>query len=78
MICMPNTESPFLLPEEVQARTHTSEATRYRREKEGLFPKRVKLSARKVAYRRADILDWERDPEGWTERNKTTTPETQP
>lgn len=67
---MQNSESPFFLPEEVEARTHTSDSTRWRREKEGLFPKRVKLSARKIAYRRTDILDWERDPEGWAARNR--------
>jgi predicted DNA-binding transcriptional regulator AlpA len=71
---MEKSESPFLLPEEVSARTLTSDTTRWRREKEGLFPRRVKLSARKIAYRRSDIQDWERDPEGWAERNRQAGP----
>lgn len=63
------TESPFLLPSEVDARTRSSDTTRWRREKAGCFPKRIKLSARKVAYRKSDILEWESDPEGWAQRN---------
>jgi predicted DNA-binding transcriptional regulator AlpA len=62
-------ESPFLLPEEVDARTLTSDPTRWRREKAGKFPKRIKLSARKIAYRRTEILAWEADPEGWRADN---------
>lgn len=63
------TESPFLLPEEVDAISRLSAITRWRREKQGLFPKRLKLSARKIAYDRAAVMDWSKDPEGWAARN---------
>jgi predicted DNA-binding transcriptional regulator AlpA len=66
---MSGTNSPFLLPKAVEARTEISDTTRWRREKAGLFPKRIKISARKVAYRRSEIEDWEKDPEDWGRRN---------
>src|SRR6266550_2099325 len=62
-------ESPFFLPREVDEISRLSDVTRWRREKAGRFPRRVKLSARKVAYRKSEIEDWRRDPEGWAKRN---------
>lgn len=66
---MSATESPFLLPHEVDRISQLSSVTRWRREKLGKFPKRIKLSARKIAYDRAAVLDWSKDPEGWAQRN---------
>jgi predicted DNA-binding transcriptional regulator AlpA len=65
---MPNSGSVFLLPLEVDKISQLSRVTRWRREKAGLFPRRLKISARKIAYRRAEIEDWQRDPEGWVTR----------
>lgn len=62
---MTEISSQFLLPDEVGRRTLTSETTRWRREKAGRFPRRIKLGARKIGYRRSEIEAWEADPEGW-------------
>jgi predicted DNA-binding transcriptional regulator AlpA len=63
-----NPESPFLLPQAVDEISRLSRVTRWRREKAGLFPRRIKISARKIAYRKSEIEDWQRDPEGWQTR----------
>ena len=60
--------SPFLLPREVDAITRLRDLTRWRLEKQGRFPKRIKLGTRKIAWRRVDIEEWARDPEGWGEQ----------
>jgi hypothetical protein len=60
--------SPFLLPDEVDTIALICDMTRMRQEKLGRFPKRIKLANRKVAYRRTDIEEWSRDPEGWRDR----------
>jgi hypothetical protein len=62
-------DSEFLLPVDVDRISLLSPVTRWRREKAGLFPRRVKLSARKIAYRKAEIEAWAVDPEGWAKRN---------
>jgi predicted DNA-binding transcriptional regulator AlpA len=58
-------ESPFLLPAEVDAITRLHDLTRRRMEARGLFPKRVRIGARKTAHRRSDIETWMRDPDAW-------------
>jgi predicted DNA-binding transcriptional regulator AlpA len=63
------TESPFILRAELDAITRTSEQTRVRMEKRGLFPKRVTIGARKKARLRSEVDDWLRDPEGWGNRH---------
>jgi predicted DNA-binding transcriptional regulator AlpA len=65
VIKMADPESDFLLPNIVDAISHLSPVTRWRREKADKFPRRIKLSARKIAYRRSEIEEWQRDPEGW-------------
>jgi predicted DNA-binding transcriptional regulator AlpA len=67
---MASPESVFLLPIEVDAISQLSAVTRWRREKVGQFPRRVKLSARKIAYRKSEIEAWQADPEGWAKRNQ--------
>lgn len=62
---MSEIETPFLLPDEVDTLTLTSDTTRWRREKVGRFPRRIKIGARKIAYRRSEVLAWTADPEGW-------------
>jgi predicted DNA-binding transcriptional regulator AlpA len=39
--------------------------TLWRHEKRGIFPRRVKLSARRVVWRREECDEWQRDPEAW-------------
>lgn len=65
-----NAEIHFLLTKEVTALTRMSDLTRSRLEKRGKFPKRIKIGSRKVAWRRSDIEDWARDPEGWAGRQQ--------
>lgn len=62
-------KSPFLLPSEVDEISRLCDVTRWRHERVGNFPKRIKLTGRKVAYRRRDIDEWASDPEGWRKRN---------
>lgn len=62
-------ESPFLLPDEVDTIARSSDDTRMRQEKKGRFPKRIKIAAKKIAYRKSEIEEWARDPEAWRARN---------
>lgn len=59
------TETPFLLPSEVNKISRITDVTRMRLEKSGRFPKRIKIGARKIAWRRSEIEAWTADPEGW-------------
>jgi predicted DNA-binding transcriptional regulator AlpA len=61
--------SPLLLPAEVDAITHIGVMTRARLEARGLFPRRVKIGQKKIAWRRSDIEAWCSDPEGWAKPN---------
>jgi predicted DNA-binding transcriptional regulator AlpA len=60
----------FLLPSEVQEITRLRDPTRRRLERRGLFPARIHIAPRRIAWRCADVLDWCRDPEGWSRRQK--------
>jgi prophage regulatory protein len=60
----------FLLPSEVQAITRLRDPTRKRMEERGLFPARIRISPRRVGWRRTDIQTWVNDPEGWQKRNE--------
>jgi len=57
--------SPFIALSDVERRTQLSNPTRWRREKEGRFPRRINLARCKPVYRLSEIEAWERDPEGW-------------
>jgi len=61
--------SPFVLSQEADEISLVSNIARWRQEKLGRFPKRVKLANRKVAYLRRELEDWSQDPEGWRVRN---------
>ncbi|PYG00746.1 AlpA family transcriptional regulator [Thioalkalivibrio sp. ALE21] len=39
-------------------------------ERTGRFPKRLQLGERRVAWRKAEVLDYLEDPEGWRERHR--------
>lgn len=66
---MTTKEQDFMLPPEVEADVRLSGPTIWRLQKVGRFPAYIKLSARKNAARRSDIVDWKADPQGWAERN---------
>jgi prophage regulatory protein len=68
---VPMIESPFLLLPEVDKISRLSDLTRWRLEKSGRFPKRVKIAGRKVAWRKSEIEAWVADPEGWARRHNT-------
>jgi prophage regulatory protein len=55
----------FLLPSEVTELTRLRDPTRARMEHRGLFPKRLRISPRRVGWRRIDVEAWIADPEGW-------------
>jgi predicted DNA-binding transcriptional regulator AlpA len=62
--------TPFLLSlDEVEQMTCLCGLTLMRQEKLGRFPKRVKISSRRIAYLGAEIEDWLRDPEAWRQRD---------
>jgi prophage regulatory protein len=61
--------SPFLLPNEVDHISCISDVTRWRLEKSGRFPKRIRIANRKIAWRKTDIEAWAADPEGWAKRH---------
>jgi prophage regulatory protein len=58
----------FLLPSEVQEITRLRDPTRKRMEKRGLFPVRIRIAPRRVAWRNAEIKAWVEDPEAWSAR----------
>jgi prophage regulatory protein len=62
----------FLLPSEVTEITRLRDPTRARMENKGLFPRRVRISPRRVGWRRTDILDWVEDPATWPSRRQST------
>ncbi|WP_445083495.1 helix-turn-helix transcriptional regulator [Bradyrhizobium sp. TM233] len=41
------------------------DSTRWRLERKGRFPRRIRISSRKSVYRKSDIDAWQADPEGW-------------
>jgi prophage regulatory protein len=51
-------ESLVLRDRQVEDLTTLSRATRWRLEREGKFPQRIKLGPRACAWRRRDILAW--------------------
>ena len=48
----------FLFLKELEQLTGLSETTISRMERKGAFPLRVKISARRVAWLKQDVLDW--------------------
>lgn len=56
---LPVIKHTILLKPEVQDRTRLSASSIDRYEREGRFPKRLKLGRRKVGWRLADIEAWE-------------------
>jgi predicted DNA-binding transcriptional regulator AlpA len=68
---MAETPVSWLLPEEVDVRFPVSRTTRWREEKKGRFPRRVQISSKRVAYRAAEIIEWEKDPTDWARRHQT-------
>jgi predicted DNA-binding transcriptional regulator AlpA len=55
----------LLLPDEVYAIAHLGATTVWRLERDNRFPRRIKIASRKVAWRKADVLEWARDPVEW-------------
>ncbi|WP_168202946.1 MULTISPECIES: helix-turn-helix transcriptional regulator [unclassified Tardiphaga] len=60
--------TPFVLEDELKTIHPVSRVTRWRQEKAGSFPKRINLSPRTIAWRRADIEAWQIDPPRWADR----------
>lgn len=48
----------FLRKKDVIEITGLSASTIYRKENEGLFPPRIKISDRRIAWRLSDVNDW--------------------
>lgn len=48
-----------------------SDVQRWRQEKRGRFPKRVKIGLRRVAWHRAEVLEWQADPQAWAAAHAT-------
>ena len=48
----------FLSSKQVQERTSLSRTTLWRLEKEGLFPSRIQVSPRRVAWSEAEVIEW--------------------
>jgi predicted DNA-binding transcriptional regulator AlpA len=61
-------DSPFVFPAEVDKLIPVCDLTRSRMEKRGLFPRRLRITPRRIAWRRSDIEQWTADPEGWAKR----------
>ena len=48
----------FLSSKQVQELTSLSRTTLWRLEKEGLFPSRIQVSPRRVAWSEAEVIEW--------------------
>jgi predicted DNA-binding transcriptional regulator AlpA len=46
-----------------------SKSTRWRWERQGLFPKRVRLGPNSVGWRMEEVDEWADDPAGWVKKN---------
>lgn len=62
---MTEPSSSLVSRREVIQRSTLSTVTLWRWEKQGKFPRSVKVSTRRVAYRRAEFDAWLRDPQNW-------------
>ena len=55
---MPQQEKRYIRLPELQKKVPFSRATFWRLEKDGLFPKRIKIGKKSVAWLVSDIDDW--------------------
>jgi predicted DNA-binding transcriptional regulator AlpA len=62
-------QSDIMLSKEVEREVRLSAPTIWRMQKAGLFPRYFKLSPKKNAAHRSEILDWKRNPQDWAKRN---------
>lgn len=63
----PTARNEIIRPRELPTVTGLSRTTIWRLEKDGKFPKRVRLSAGTVGYRRAEVEAWQADRPNVTE-----------
>jgi prophage regulatory protein len=66
-------ESPFIFPAEVEKIIPFCDLTRTRMEKRGLFPRRIRITPRRIGWRRSEIEAWTADPEGLRKHNAEVT-----
>ncbi len=62
--------SDIMFSKEVEKEVRLSAPTIWRMQKAGLFPRYFKLSPKKNAAHRSEIMDWKRDPQAWAKRNE--------
>ena len=60
-----STTTPFIFADEIDAITQIHDVTRKRMERRGLFPRRIHIAPRRIAWRRSEIEAWAADPEGY-------------
>jgi prophage regulatory protein len=58
----------FIRISPLSERIDSSPSSVYRWISEGLFPPPIKIGPRAVAWRIADVEEWEEDPVAWRER----------
>ena len=51
-------KSDFMMSDEVEARVPYSRAHLYRLEDQGAFPKRKRIGANRIAWKRAEVEEW--------------------
>jgi len=60
----------LVLEDVVESKYHrVSKPTRWRQEREGLFPQRVKIGKRRVAWRTSELDEWAADPAAWAAKH---------
>ncbi|MBB4258071.1 AlpA family transcriptional regulator [Bradyrhizobium sp. CIR3A] len=55
----------FYTSAEVSAKAPFSDLSQWRLEQVGRFPKRIKITQRKIVWRKDEVDAWEADPEGY-------------
>lgn len=60
----------FLRDDQVYELTLIQDPTRRRMEKSGFFPKRIRITPRRVAWRQSEVDDWISNPEDWGQRQR--------
>jgi prophage regulatory protein len=58
----------MVLDAECGKRSGLSRVTRWRREREGRFPKRVKISTNRIAWRDSELTRWQQSPETYRQQ----------
>jgi hypothetical protein len=65
-------QTPWMRRSEIKVINPVTDRTLEGAEEAGMFPKRIHLSPKVPAWRRAEVQDWLADPSAWARRHQAT------